>query len=189
MVFKVPVTFISILCLFTSISCSSVKGIKRISGEMVMYGMVYNYENIPVSNAEVIVDEKTVAFTDAQGRFILTSKQRNEFTLTLTKPGYETITGKIHFEPMEVIHLVMINANQLINQAEIAMDEARYHDVISLCDRALLLNSDRLDAMYLVALSLIRLREYDRARYILLELQETIGEREYIRKVLEGLPK
>jgi hypothetical protein len=187
--FRFPLTRISIVFLLIPISCSSVKGVKRISGEAVMYGMVYNHENIPVSSAEVIVDEKTVTLTDVQGRFILISKQRKEFTLSITKPGYETVTGKFYFEPMDVIHLVMVNANQLINQAELAMDEGRYHDVVAFCDRALALNSERIDALYLKALSLVRLREYDRARSVLLEMQEQIGEREYIHKVLEGLPQ
>ena len=187
--FRILIIHISIAFLFIPVSCSSVKGVKRISGEAVMYGMVYNYDNIPVSNAEVMVDGKTVTLTDAQGRFVLASRQRKEFVLTLTKTGYEAVTGNFRFEPMEVIHMVMVNADQLIRQAEFAMDERRYHDVIALCDRALDLNTGRIDASYLKALSLVRLHEYSRARYFLEELQNQIGEREYIRKVLEGLPK
>ena len=187
--FRFFITRISIIFLLLSASCSSVKGVKRISGEAVMYGMVYNDENIPVSGAEVIIDGKTAALTDSQGRFILTSRQRKDFTLSLSKAGYETVTAVFHFEPMDVIHLVMVNADQLVKQAEFAMDEGRYRDVIVFCDRVLTLNAERTDASYLKALSLIRLREYGRARYILLELQRKIGEREYIRQVLEGLPE
>lgn len=187
--FKFSIAFVSIMFLLVSVSCSSVKRAKRISGEALMYGMVYNNENVPVSNAEVIVDGKTVAMTDAQGRFILFSRQRKEFDLALAKAGYETVKGSFRFEPMEVIHLVMVNADQLVRQAEFAMDEGRYKDVIAFCDRALNLNPERITASYLKALSLVRLREYGRARYILGELQKQIGEREYIRNVLEGLPE
>jgi len=179
---------ILILIVIFAVSCSSAKGVKRISGEAVMYGMVYNSENIPVVHAEVIVDGKTVIYTDAQGRFILSSKQRKDFTLSLAKAGYETVTGTFRFEPMEVIHTVMVNAGELLKQAEYAMDEARYNDVIKLCDRALDLSPDRFDVSYLKALSLIRLKEYGRARYILTELQKNLGEREYISRVLEGIP-
>jgi len=154
-----------------------------------MYGMVYNDENIPMSNAEVFADGKNVYMTDPQGRFILSSRQRKEFTLTIVKNGYETITGKFRFEPMDVIHLVMMNAAHLINHAELAMDEGRYQEVVAFCDRALALNPDRIDASYLKALGLIRLREYGRARYILEELQKQAGEREYLRKALEGIPQ
>lgn len=152
-----------------------------------MYGMVYNEENVPVSNAEVIIDGKSAAMTDNQGRFVLLSKQRKEFTLALSKAGYETVTGLFRFEPMEVIHLVMVNAQQLINRAELAMYESRYKDVVVYCDRALLLNAERIDASYLKALSLIRLKEYSLARAVLEELKNRIGEREYILKVLEAL--
>jgi hypothetical protein len=180
---------ISVLFLLILLSCSSVKGVKRISGEAVMYGMVYNNESIPVSNAEVIVDKRTVALTDTQGRFLLSSKQRKDFKLSVVKQGYETVTGNFHFEPMEVIHLVMINADQLINNAEYAMDEGRYNDVLGFCNRALELNPERLDASYLKALAWVRLREYGDARKILEELQKKTGEREYIRKILETLPE
>jgi len=143
--FKGSITRISIIILLVSVSCSSVKGVKRLSNEAVMYGMVYNDESIPVSNVEVIVDG--------------------------------------------VIHLVMMNAVQLINRAELAMDEGRYPDVIVFCDRALALNSERIDASYLKALSLIRLREYGSARTILEALQKQTGGREYIQQVLERLPE
>jgi len=187
--FRFSITRISIVLLLLPVSCSSVKGAKRISGEAVMYGMVYNNENSPVSGVEVLVDGRTVTLSDAQGRFVLASRQRKEFTLTLTKAGYENVTGFFRFEPMEVIHLVMVNADQLVRQAEFSMDEGRYHEVITLCDRALVLNAERIDASYLKALGLIRLREYDRARFMLLELQKKIGERDYIHQILERLPE
>jgi hypothetical protein len=180
---------IAIVLLFIPLSCTSIKGANQYTGEAVMYGMVYNYDNIPVSNAEVIVDGKTVGMTDNNGRFVLVSRQRNEFTLCLTKVGYETVTGVFRFEPMDVIHFVMVNADQLVSQAEHAMDEGWYAEVIRLCDRALALNPDRSDASYLKALGLVRLREYGRARLVLEELQRHIGEREYISRVLEALPE
>ena len=189
MVFKHHVSVITLLIFLAIISCSSqVRGARRITGEAVMYGMVYNEENMPVSNAEVFIDGKSTTFTDTQGRFILISRQRNEFTLSVERTGYETVSGIFRFEPMDVIHLVMVNAIQLINRAEIAMAEGRFHDVIALCNRALALNAERIDASFLKALSLIRLREYDLARIILEELQERIGQRDYISRVLEDLP-
>jgi tetratricopeptide (TPR) repeat protein len=186
--FKFYLTHIIVLLLIF-ISCSSAKGVKRNTGEAIMYGMVYNNESMPVSNAEVIVDGKSVTFSDAQGRFILSSKQRKDFTLSVKKPGYETVTEVFHFEPMDVIHLIMLNADQLVNNAEYAMDESLYNEVIGFCDRALKLNPERIDALYLKALAWIRLREYEQARHILEELRKKIGEREYILKALEELPK
>ena len=180
---------ILIFLIFLLLSCSSVKGLKKNSGEAYMYGMVYNEENMPVSNAEVFIDGESTTVTDAQGRFILISRHRNDFTVTLNKAGYETVTGNFHFEPMEVIHMVMVNAIQLITQAEFAMEEGRYHEVISLCDRALALNLERIDASYLKALALIRLKQYEGARIILEELQKQTGEKEYIQQVLEVLPQ
>lgn len=190
MAFKTSALSLLIIAIFLlSPGCSSVKGTKRKFGEMLMYGIVFNEENMPVTNAEVKVDGRTVMLTDIQGRFILASRQRKEFTLTVTKEGYEEVTDVFCFEPMNVIHLLMINADQLVNQAEFAMSDGRFKDVVTLCDRALALNPERYDASYLKALAFVRLREYEQAGTILEELQERIGEREYIRKVLEGLPQ
>ena len=189
MVFKFSLISIILLLLLSSVSCSSVKGVKRATGDALMYGMVYNNENMPVTNAQVMVDGRVVTVTDAQGRFFLSSKQRKEFTLSLVKAGYETVTGNFRFEPMEVIHMVMINANQLITLAEFAMDEGRFRDVIRFCDRAFALDPERIDAIYLKTLSLVRLREFDNARQILLDLEEKIGERLYINWILERLPQ
>jgi hypothetical protein len=137
--------------------CSSVKGVNRNTGEAIMYGMVYDGENIPVSGATVIVDGSNATITDTQGRFLLSSKQRKEFTLSVIKTGYETATGTFQFEPMNVIHLVMLNAEQLVKQAEFAMSDGRFRDVVSFCDRVLVLDSGRIDASYLKALGLVRL--------------------------------
>jgi hypothetical protein len=173
---------------FFSFSCSSVKGVKSNFGEAIMYGMVYNDENLPVSGAAVLIDGTMTTLTDTQGRFMLMSKQRKEFVLVLEKSGYETVKATFRFEPMDVMHIMMINAGQLVNRAEIAMDEGRYREAVVLCDRAIALDGERIDAPYLKALGMIRLREYSRARYILETLEGHIGERDYIRGSLEGLP-
>ena len=185
--FRLFIAGISLLSLLLPVSCSSIKGVERNAGEALMYGMVYSMENLPVSNVEVFIDGKSTTHTDAQGRFILVSKKRNNFSVSLVKSGYENVTENFHFEPMEVIHIVMVNAGQLITQAELSMDEGRYPEVVALCERALALNHERIDANYLKALGLIRMMEYEQARNILKELQTQIGEREYIQQILEGL--
>ena len=182
-----PVLALLIVALLP-LSCSSIKELNRNHGEIYMYGIVFDEENQPVSGAEVIINGKAVTFTDAQGRFILTSKERNSFSLTLNKTGFEPVTGSFSFEPMQVIHLVMINSGQLVRRAERFMDEGFYPEVINLCERALVLNPARYDASYLKALALLRLRDYQNARKTLEELQNLIGERDYIRLVLENIP-
>jgi tetratricopeptide (TPR) repeat protein len=180
---------ILLILLLVPLSCTSIKGVKRNTGEALMYGMIYNDENVPVSG--VVISSKGIHLTvsDVQGRFILSSRQRKEVEITLEKTGYEPVTTAFRFEPMDVIHLVMVTADQLVNRAEVAMDEGRYQDAANLCDRALILDGSRIDAPYLKALGLVRLRRYDEAQYLLEELAARIGEREYIRKVLEELKK
>jgi tetratricopeptide (TPR) repeat protein len=151
-----------------------------------MYGMVYNGENVPVSGAVVYIDGKAETVSDTQGRFLLISRQRREFEIALEKGGYERVSAAFRFEPLEVMHLTMVNAWQLVNRAELAMDEGRYAEAEGYCDRALWLDPSRTDAPYLKALSLLRQGEYEAARYVLEGLRERIGEKEYIGKALEA---
>jgi tetratricopeptide (TPR) repeat protein len=181
-----PVSFV---CILLAVSCSSVRGVRKNTGEGVMYGMVYNDENIPVSGAAVFIDGKAESVTDTQGRFMLISRQRKEFEIGLEKAGYERVRAMFRFEPMEVIHLTMANAGQLVSRAELAMDEGRYGDAEAYCDRALRLDPFRIDAPYLKALSLLRRGEYERARTLLEGLRERIGDKEYIRKALEAVER
>jgi hypothetical protein len=48
--FRLPVFVVYVLL---GVSCSSVRGVRKNTGEAVMYGMVYNGENVPVSGAVV----------------------------------------------------------------------------------------------------------------------------------------
>jgi tetratricopeptide (TPR) repeat protein len=151
-----------------------------------MYGMVYNDDNVPVPGAVVSVNGRAVSLTDTQGRFILQSRQRNLIELSLDKPGYEAVRAVFRFEPMDVIHLTLVNAAQLVSRAELAMDEGRYEEAELYCTRALALDPGRLDAPYLKALSLIRQGRRDAALALLEELKARVGEKEYLLQVMEG---
>jgi hypothetical protein len=175
------------VALILPLSCSGVKAVKRIGGQAVMYGMVYDDENLPVKNAVVAVDGKPVTATDVQGRFILISKKRETFAVAVEKSGYEKAAGEFVFDPMDVLHFKLVNADQLLYRAEQAMDERRFAEAIVLCDRALALEAAKADAVYLKALAYYQLRDYKQAASILEYLESLGGKKTYIDTLREAL--
>jgi hypothetical protein len=168
-------------------SCKSVRGVKKIFGEALMYGMIYDGENMSVMGVEINIDGKLTSTSDVQGRFVLVSAKRNTHNIILAKPGYETTETTITFDPMEVMHFTMLNASQLAQMAEDAMEERRFKDAFDFCNRALNLEPDRTEIIFLKSLALFRQKKYVEARHTLEYLQDILGRREYIDILLQKI--
>jgi hypothetical protein len=171
------------------LSCSSVGGVKRNTGQALMYGMVYDNENLPVQNALIYTNGVKVSESDVQGRFVLKSLFRNEFKITVVKPGYEEANAVLQFDPFNIIHIKMINAVQLLSQAESAMDERRWTDAVKLCERALALEENMPEALYLSALAFFRTGDTVTAKTRLMTLQRAVGKKDYIDVLMKELDK
>jgi hypothetical protein len=178
---------ILILAFLLPLSCTGVKGVKRNMGQAVMYGMVYDDENMPVQGAVVSINGRATVQTDIQGRFIIASKKRETFAITLEKAGYERVEAEFTFDPLNALHFTMVNAAQLVNRAEDAMDGRRYTDAIVLCERALVLEPRQPEALFLKALALVQVKQYDNARNVLYELENRVGPKDYIKALQEKM--
>ncbi|MDR2767433.1 MAG: hypothetical protein LBB82_03800 [Treponema sp.] len=177
----------AVLLLTVPLSCASVREVKRSSGEALMYGMIYDGENMSVQGVTVYVDGKAAASSDVQGRFILVSKKRNRLAVRLEKNGYESIETEVRFDPMEALHFTLLNGSQLLGMAENAMEESRYADAEELCGRVLNLERDRIEALFLRSLALFRQRKADEAHYALEYLRSITGDRSYIQTLLSAI--
>ena len=131
------------------ISCQSGKPIKMLSDEGMMYAMIYDYDNMPVSGVAVFINGRKIVDSDIQGRFILTSMKKGEYSVRLTKRGYETLEENFQFDPLQVLYIKMINTAQLVDLAEIALDNADFATAEKYILRALLLEPTRPDILYL----------------------------------------
>jgi tetratricopeptide (TPR) repeat protein len=133
--------------------CKTVKPIKRLSNEGFMYAMIYDYDNSPVTGVTVWLNGKKIVDSDIQGRFILEKMKKGEYGVKLTKKGYETLEEVFYYDPLQVLYFKIINASQLLAQAETALDNAEFVNAEKYLDRALLLEPNRPDILFLKSVS------------------------------------
>jgi len=131
------------------ISCKTGTPIKRLSGEGMMYAMIYDYENTPVSGVAIYINNRKIVDSDIQGRFILDKFKKGEYRIKLTKKGYETFEDQFQYDPLQVLYFKIINAQQLLVLAETALDNIEYTAAENYLDRALQLEPNRPDILYL----------------------------------------
>jgi hypothetical protein len=165
---KGPLCLLLVLLAGTALfSCKTVKPERADSEGGFMYAMIYDFENTPVSGADVFIDNKKYTESDINGRFIMEFVKPGHYTIRVTKTGYESMEQEFKYDPMNVIYLKMINAPQLLDRAENAMDRHDYLEAEAMIDRALTIEQYRPDALFLKSISLYLRREYEAARAVL----------------------
>jgi len=147
MINKTKILLVILLVLFSS--CQSVKPIKRLSNEGFMYAMIYDYENTPVAGVAVYLDGKLVVESDIQGRFVFEKMKSGAYSVKLVKKGYEVLEETFKYDPMQVLYFKMVSASQLLVTAETALDNGEFADAENLLNRALLLEPNRPDVLFL----------------------------------------
>jgi len=159
-----------ILFLFTAtlfFSCQNISSIRRPSDDGLMFAMIYDFDNNPVNAVTVYVNERRVAESDIQGRFILANMNRGEHAVRLTKRGYETLEGYFHFDPLLVLYFRMINTSQLVAHAEIAMDRREFMIAESYIRRAISIEPNRPDILFLKSIAYFFQHRYQEAISVL----------------------
>jgi len=111
--------------------------------------MIYDFDNTPVNGVLVYINNKKVVDSDIQGRFILDSMKKGEYSIKLTKRGYETFEEKFSFDPLQVLYFKMINTEQLITLAETALDNKEFAVAENYINRALQIEPSRPDILFL----------------------------------------
>jgi tetratricopeptide (TPR) repeat protein len=125
--------------------------------EMVI--MVYDYENNGLQGVSVYIDEELIGKTDVNGRYLLSLKEGNEYSIRIQKNGYERFDRSFVYDPFYVLYFQTGNAFQLLRLAEKAMDEGSYDEAVDLSDKSIDLDEQRIDALFLKAAA-----EYRRGR-------------------------
>jgi len=147
MINKTKILLIILLVLFSS--CQNIKPIKRLSNEGFMYAMIYDYENTPVAGVAVYLDGKLIVESDIQGRFVFEKMKSGTYSVKLVKKGYEVLEETFKYDPMQVLYFKMVSASQLLVTAETALDNGEFADAENLLNRALLLEPNRPDVLFL----------------------------------------
>ncbi|MCL2878822.1 MAG: tetratricopeptide repeat protein, partial [Treponema sp.] len=141
----------------------------------------------------VILNGTAIIDSNIQGRFILEKMKEGEYSIKLIKKGYETLEETFHYDPLQVLYFKMINCRELTALAEASLTEAlidntEFKAAENYLDRALLLEPDRPDLLFLKSICFYLQARYAEAADILetiiksgsnfpsvLQLRERIG--------------
>ncbi|MDR0656351.1 MAG: hypothetical protein LBG22_08575 [Treponema sp.] len=151
----------------TASSCKSAAPKRTFAGEILIYGMVYDYEGSPVNGAEIFIDGKKISESDIQGRFVLELKKTGDHRVGIFKEGYESIEQTLAHDPMDILYIKVINASQLARLAEDALDRRDYAEAETLLERALKLESSRPDLLYLQSIVFYLEHDLPRSKAVL----------------------
>ena len=164
----------SIVLLIAVSGCNTVKEMRIKDEQPTMFGMIYDWGNNPVSGVSVYVNGAFTATSDFQGRFVLAINKNDEYAIRLEKKGYETIDGFFISEPLSILYYRMINADELIGEAEKHIESFEYDSALRCVDRALALEEFRYDAAYLKGVIYFKQNKFDEA-LAALELSRQLG--------------
>ena len=161
--------FILVFAIFV-LSCSSAKG-SAATDKGIMYAMIYDHDNIPVSGVVVKVNEKEIVKSDVHGRFILDLKKGGEYKIALVKKGYEPLNQNFEYDPMNVLYFKLITVDQLVMLAEEELYKFCYEEADKYLQRAYALEPLRLEVIYLRSVSLVLQEKYVEAKNVFNELK------------------
>ncbi|MDR2965497.1 MAG: tetratricopeptide repeat protein [Treponema sp.] len=148
---KIKQFFGVFLVLSLLISCHS--SVKKLSDEGYMYAMIYDYDSLPVTSVTVYLNGIRITDSDIQGRFVLEDMKKGRYSIKLVKRGYETFEDVFEYLSMEVLYFKIINANQLLALAELAMDNNEFANAENFLNRALALEPNRPDILFLAGVA------------------------------------
>jgi len=102
-----------------------------------LFGMIYDHDNLPVPNVVLTINGKSVAESDLTGRFVIPRLLKGDHSVTVTKPGYETLLVKLAFQnDTQVLYLQMYSQLQLVEMAEKKIDSRNWAQAKALLARA-----------------------------------------------------
>lgn len=151
------------------VSCSSSKA-KITTDSGIMYAMIYDYNNTAVSGVLVSVNGRELVRSDMHGRFILDFSTHGEYTIELSKSGYEKLIQNFDYNPMKVLYFKMITADQLVTLAEECINKFDFEEAEKNIVRAYKLEPHRIDIIYLKTVALYLAGKYEEAKTASAEL-------------------
>ena len=161
---KINIMIMGVLLL---ISCQTGKPVKRLSEDSLMYAMIYDQTGSPVSGVTVYLNDRKTADSDIQGRFMLESMKKDQYKIRLVKQGFEKLEDEFQYIPMQVLYLKMVNSAGLIELAENAMNTNDLVSAENYLNRALAVDPNRFDAIFLKSIVYYLQNRYDAAVEIL----------------------
>jgi hypothetical protein len=152
--------------------------------------MVYDFENKPVSQYIITIDNRTPVSTDINGRFFVPKVRSGKHKIRGTKGGYEEYKGEIIMnDRRQIVYFRVPNTAQLLNLADDALSGNRIEEAALYIKRAGTIGETTTELLFYSAVVLFRTGEYKSA----IEKLQTallLGSRdEYVSRFLNELIK
>jgi len=146
-----------IFCIFLLLLVASCKTLKKDDlmefGSAPLLGMVYDYDNQPCQDTQIVIDNEEETISDINGRFIFNNLSRGEHYIVAKKKGYETLSFSFRFvNRSQVLYLKMISFHQLLREIENAIENSNWVDAESFIRRAEALKKNDPVQQYLKAI-------------------------------------
>ena len=151
----------------------------------VIFSMIYDYDNSPVSQTKFYLDDKYIGESDINGRFVFTVFDSGKHFLRLEKDGYEVISDTFAYEPMLVLYYKTGSKEQFFACAEKLLDEGKISEALLYIDRALSIDSDYSEALFFKAICFYKQNNFKSADEILSKIKLEDNSALYVQKFKE----
>jgi len=134
---KAAAAALAVIALVLS-SCKTVSNEDPLKFETApLFGMIYDLDNKPCAGISLTLDGSRKSTSDIDGRFVLMALKPGAHTLAASGPEYETVQLTFDFRSQtQVLYLKMVSFDQLLAQAQDALDQKRWPDAKALLERA-----------------------------------------------------
>jgi tetratricopeptide (TPR) repeat protein len=153
-------------------------------------GMVYDFENKPVPQYIITIDNKTPVSTDINGRFFVPKVRSGKHQIRGEKSGYEEYKGEIIInDRRQIVYFRIPNTAQLLNLADDALSRNRIEEAALYIKRAETIGETTTELLFYSAVVFFRKGEYKPA-IEKLKTALSLGSRdEYVTRFLDELIK
>ena len=118
-----------------------------------LFGMIYDLDNKACAGISVTLDRTQNATSDIDGRFVLLALKPGPHTLSASGAGYETVELSFNFmSRRQVLYLKMVSFDQLLAQAQDALDRKKWKEAEALLQRAAAIRDSDTVLVYLRAI-------------------------------------
>jgi tetratricopeptide (TPR) repeat protein len=139
-----------------------------------LFGMVYDLDNKPCTEAVITVDGKDGPITDINGRFVINKLANGEHTIEVRKDGYEDLTLTYNFfDKSHILYIRVISLNQLLKKLEEVLEQKKHAESLALIQRAEAINKDNPVLLYLKAVYYLNIDSPEEALNTLTALIDT----------------
>jgi len=118
-----------------------------------LFGMIYDLDNKACAGISLEVDGSQKATSDIDGRFVLLALKRGAHTVIATGADYEKVDLSFTFlNQSQVLYVKMVSFDQLLSQAQDALDRRKWQEAQSLLERAAAVHGSDTVLLYLRAI-------------------------------------